>query len=108
MSALASVISTLLIRLRKKCQWRSISCRSGSSPASRAAFRPDPAPNQPGTICRDCVQPNTHGIARSPSSPLSEVVRLEGRDPMFRSPSSSTGVEVTKYSGRSGSSARVR
>src|SRR5690606_10696914 len=104
----ASVISTLLITVRKKCQLRYISCRSGSSPASRAALRPEPAPNQPGTIWRDWVQPNTHGIARSPSSPLEDVVRLEGREPMFRSPSCSTGVAETKYSGRFSSSTRVR
>ena len=38
-------------------------------PARRAAASPDPTPNQPGTIWRDCVQPNTHGMARSPSQP---------------------------------------
>ena len=65
-------------------------------PASRAAFRPEPTPNQPGTICRDWVQPNTHGMARRPPSPAPESGRLDGREPMFSEPSCSTGVEARK------------
>src|SRR6185312_3527919 len=85
-----------------------ISTSTESQPASRAAFRPDPTPNQPGTICRDWVQPNTHGMARNPSIPPPESGRRLGREPMFSEPSCSTGVEDRKYSGNPGSSMNLR
>ena len=49
----------------------------------RAAASPEPTPNQPGTICRDWVQPKTHGIARSPASPAPVSGRRDGREPML-------------------------
>ena len=70
--------STLDRKLRKKCQCWCISSRTPSSPASRAASRPEPTPNQPGTICRDWVQPKTQGMARSPSRPAPESGRRDG------------------------------
>ena len=81
-SVLASVIATLDRNVRKKCQPSYISsstCRRG--PASRAAASPEPTPYQPGTICRDWVQPKTHGIARSPSSPAPLSGRRDGPGP---------------------------
>ena len=95
-SVLASVISTLDRNVRKKCHCSYISASTSPRPASRAAASPDPTPYQPGTIWRDCVQPNTHGIARSPDSPAPLSGRRAGRDPMLRSVSSSTGVDATK------------
>ncbi len=69
-SVFVSIISTLDRNVRKKCQLRvHLGQHVGVSPAARAAARPEPTPNQPGTICRDWVQPNTHGIARRPPSP---------------------------------------
>ena len=96
MSVFASVISTLEMKVRKKCQCSCISASTASPPASRAALRPEPTPNQPGTICRDWVQPNTHGMARSPAMPPPESGRRAGREPMFSEPSCSTGVEARK------------
>ncbi len=107
-SVFASVISTLDTKARKKCQSANISSSSSPSPADRAAASPDPTPNQPGTICRDWVQPKTQGIARSPASPAPLSGRRDGRDPMFIQPSCSTGVEARKYAGRSGSSTSDR
>ena len=95
-SVFASVISTFETKVRKKCHCSCISDRTSSSPASRAAANPDPTPNQPGTIWRDWVQPNTHGIARSPSMPPPEDGRRDGREPMFSEPSCSTGVDARK------------
>ena len=57
---------------------------------------PLPAPYQPGMIWRDCVHPNTHGMARRSEMPVVAPRRRAGREPMFISPSSSTGVEVVK------------
>src|SRR5256885_920007 len=62
----------------------------------RAAHNPVPTPNQPGTICRDWVHPNTHGMARSPSMPPPEEGRRDGREPMFSCPSCSTGADARK------------
>ena len=77
-------------------------------PAARAAANPAPTPNQPGTSWRDCVQPNTQGIARSPSSPSPARLRRAGREPMFISASSSTGVDVLKYSTKPGACRKAR
>ena len=96
MSVLAKVISTLDMNVRKKCHSRCISASTSRRPASRAARRPEPTPNQPGTIWRDWVQPNTQGMARSPSMPPPEAGRRDGREPMLSEPSCSTGVEARK------------
>jgi hypothetical protein len=82
-SVFASIISTLDTNVWKNCHWSNISANTSPRPAARAAASPVPTPNQPGTICRDCVQPNTHGIARSPPSPAPESGRRDGREPMF-------------------------
>jgi hypothetical protein len=47
-------------------------------------------------ICRDWVQPKTHGIARNPASPSPLSGRFEGRDPIFNAPNCSTGVDWAK------------
>jgi hypothetical protein len=57
-SVLASINSVLDRNVRKNCQLSVIS--RGTS------ARPVPTPNQPGTIYRVWVHPNTHGIARTP------------------------------------------
>ena len=88
------VISTLEIKVRKKCQSFSICESTSLLPDSRAAFNPEPTPNHPGTICRDWVQPNTHGIARSEARPPLASGRRDGREPRNRFPSCSTGVEA--------------
>ncbi len=93
---MASVISTLLSSARMNHQSRAASRSVSPWPASRAAARPLPSPNQPGTIWRLWVQPNTHGIARSPSSPAPASGRDEGREPMLSRLSSCTGVDVRK------------
>ncbi len=95
-SVLARVISTLEMNVRKKCHSACISASVSPRPASRAAASPAPTPNQPGTIWRDCVHPNTHGMARSPPMPPSEDGRRDGREPMLSEPSCSTGVEARK------------
>jgi hypothetical protein len=89
---LASVIATFERKLRKKYQRSCISPSRSPSPASRAAARPLPTPYHPGTICRDWVQPNTHGIARSPPVPAPDSGLRDGREPRWSSESSSTGV----------------
>ena len=97
MSVLASVISTLEMKVRKKCQCSCISREHGRAAGLPGRLAdPDPTPNQPGTICRDWVQPNTHGMARSPAMPPPESGRRAGREPMFSEPSCSTGVEARK------------
>ena len=53
MSALATVISTLLMKFLKKAQSFAIRLREASCPAALAALIPDPTPNQPGIICLD-------------------------------------------------------
>ena len=107
-SVLASIISTLDRNVRKKCQPRVHLGQPSASPAARAAASPEPTPNQPGTICRVWVQPNTHGMARRPPSPAPVLGRFAGREPMFSAPSSSVGVDAQKYAGRSGSSTSDR
>jgi hypothetical protein len=93
-SVFTSVIDTLSRKVRKNGQLRYISC--STSRLSPAAARPDPTPYQPGTIWRDWVQPNTHGIARRLSRPPPESGRRAGREPMCSAPSRSTGVEARK------------
>ena len=91
---MTSVIATLERKVVKKRQRSFMSAMTSASPASRAAARPLPTPNQPGTIWRDCVQPKTHGMARRPSSPAPASGRRDGREPRCSSPSSSTGEEA--------------
>ena len=86
MSVFARVISTFEMKVRKKCHCVVHLVEQRPRPASRAARSPDPTPNQPGTICRDWVQPNTQGMARSPPMPPPESGRRAGRDPMFSEP----------------------
>ena len=81
--------------MRKNGQRSYISVRQ-STPAARAAARPLPTPNQPGTTCRVWVQPNTHGMARMPSMPAPWPGRRAGREPILSDASSSTGVAVRK------------
>src|SRR5680860_749584 len=69
MSVLASVMATLDRKLPKKRTRRASPRNRSVSPAARAAASPVPSPYQPGTICRDCVHPKTHGMARRPSRP---------------------------------------
>jgi hypothetical protein len=66
-SVFASIISTLDRNVRKNCQFAYISCRT-SVAGLAGRGRPVPTPNQPGTIWRVWVQPNTHGMARRPPS----------------------------------------
>ena len=91
------VISMLERKVAKKRQSRGhLLAASSPRPASRAAARPLPTPNQPGTIWRDWVQPKTQGIARRPEMPPPESGRRDGREPRCSSASSSTGVEARK------------
>ena len=71
------------------------------SPASRAAARPEPRPNQPGhDLAR--LRPAEHPgdgpqvVDAAPRSPR----RRAGRDPMLSPASSSTGVEAAEVVGR--------
>ena len=91
-SVLKSAISTLARNVVAKCHCVAISTFSASpNPAVRAASKPVPTPYQPGMIWRDCVQPNTHGIARRSASPAADsVARRAGREPMFSPAISST------------------
>ncbi len=59
-------------------------------------------------IWRDWVQPNTQGMARRSSMRDRPPARRAGRDPMFICASSSTGVEVVKYSTMPGASMNAR
>jgi hypothetical protein len=56
-----------------------------------------PVPYQPGSIARACAQLNTHGIARRSSIAL-DLVRLDGRDPIFSVAISAIGVIARKKS----------
>ena len=96
-SVLNSAISTLARNVVTKCHCVAISSSVSPIPAARAASNPVPTPYQPGMIWRDCVHPNTHGIARrSASAAADSVARRAGREPMFRPAISSTGVEAVK------------
>ncbi len=96
MSVFISVISTFDTNVWRNNHLSIISRMTSSPPEALTASNPDPTPNQPGTIWRDCVQPNTHGIARRSSRPVPPPGRRDGREPMFIWPSSSTGVEERK------------
>ncbi len=59
-------------------------------------------PNQPGSINRHWVHPNTHGIARR-SSIRPDPVREAGRLPTFNVEISPIGVIAAKNSAKDGS-----
>ena len=105
---MVSVISTLEMKVRKKCQSANMPRISASWPAARRAARPLPAPNHPGMIWRDWVHPNTQGMARRSVIPEVAVPRRDGREPIFIWASSSTGVEEVKNSTRPGVSTKPR
>ncbi len=107
-SVLVRVICTLDMKVRKNAQEPYISFSVSPRPASRAAASPLPTPYQPGRMIRDWVQPKTHGMARRSSRPPSPPGRLEGREPMFILPSSSTGVAETKKGTSASSRTRAR
>ena len=75
--------------------------RSTSRSASANAV---PAPYQDGSSTRFCVHANTHGIARSASTPAEIPARDGGREPMFSRPSSEIGVICSKKRRKSSSS----
>ena len=56
-----------------------------------AVRRPEPAPNQAGSMWRDCVHANTQGTARSASKP-SLPGRSAGREPICMRAITSMGV----------------
>ena len=98
----ASDISRFSTSARKNGQPR----KSARSSPTGTAPSPVPAPSQAGTMQRVCVHENTHGIARrASSSPVPDASgRDAGRDPISRRVSSSSGVNVRRNRGRSGSS----
>ena len=59
-------------------------------------------------IWRDWVQPNTQGMALRSAMPEVDDALLDGREPMFMPPNSSTGVDDPKYSTRPGVSMNSR
>src|SRR5437660_11105926 len=61
---------------------------------SRNVARPVPNPYHPGMKWRFCVQANTQGMARRSAS-VRMPVRRAGREPMFRSAISSTGLAAS-------------
>mmetsp|Transcript_16328 Transcript_16328/g.48948 ORF Transcript_16328/g.48948 Transcript_16328/m.48948 type:complete len:226 (-) Transcript_16328:2068-2745(-) len=79
-----------------------ISCRRLSLPASASFLKAPPMPSQTGRCNRVCVHAKIQGMARR-SSMLPAALRLAGRDPMLRRPSSLTGVADWKYSMKRGS-----
>src|SRR5665213_1687606 len=94
---LASTISILATVARKKGE---AACRRlrPSRPPSLARSPPlaaAPKPYQPGSMTRDWDQENTHGMARRSAMRL-EAVREAGREPIFRSAISLTGVDWRK------------
>ncbi len=84
---------------RKNGQRAYISANSSRSPNRSNA---EPQPNQPGSITRHCVQPNTQGIARK-SSMSGDPVRDAGRLPMLRVAISLIGVIAAKKPAKSSS-----
>ena len=93
-STCASVFSTSSMMSRKIGVSANIR-RSIASPRSPRTERMQlsalPTPYHPGTRCRFCVHANTHGIARRSASERVPP-RRAGREPMFSSCSSSSGV----------------
>lgn len=102
MSAVARATAIASSVLAKKGQ-RACMRRAVASPwARKSQPRPVPAPNQPGTICRDCVHAKTQGMARRSASE-SCPVRRAGREPRGICAISAIGVEASKYARKSGS-----
>ena len=85
---LASTISML-----SRVDWKNgqLAAISRSRPRSAKALSAWPAPYHPGNITRACAQLNTQGMARK-SSMRSDLVRDAGRDPIFSSAISVSGV----------------
>jgi hypothetical protein len=96
---LNSAISSVPIRPRKNGQSRHISRCNSRSPADSAV----PAPYHDGSSSRFCVHANTHGIARSDSTPATPL-REGGREPMLSWLSSAIGATWPKKRRNSGSS----
>ena len=103
MSALASMTSIPSTRASKNGQRPYMSPSIDAPNCPTTASRPDPLPNQPGSMCRLWDQANIHGMARSEStSRLSE--RDTGREPICIRSMTSTGVAAWKNSVKTGSS----
>ena len=60
-----------------------------------------PKPNQPGSVCRLCIQLKTHGMARK-SLMVRAVPRNAGREAIFNWLISANGVACSKYLRKSG------
>src|SRR3989344_1166918 len=94
MSDFASTISILPSSAPKKGQLAAISL---SSTLSANPENASPVPYQPGSMTRACAQLNTQGIARKSSNAV-DLVRLDGRDPIFSVAISAIGVIARKKS----------
>ena len=70
-------------------------------PSSFICWNASAIPSHTGRWNRDCVQAKIQGIARSATTPAFDL-RLDGREPMFRLPSSCPGVAWMKYGLNSG------
>src|SRR5579859_279323 len=92
-----STMSMLDSKARKNGQALYMRCSSASpsgcsfSQASTA----EPKPYQPGSIRRHCDHENTQGMARR-SSILVDLVREDGREPIFSVAISASGVDWRK------------
>ena len=96
MSDFDSTISRLSTVARKNGHASSISRNRAGSANERSAC---PTPYQPGNMTRAWAQLNTQGMARR-SSIRSELVRDAGREPIFRSAISLSGVICRKNRGK--------
>src|SRR5579871_3634960 len=96
-SVFDSTMSMFDSRLRKKGQ--ALTMRLSTSIPSGFSFSQastaEPNPYQPGSIRRHCDQEKTQGIARR-SSILVDLVREEGREPIFSVAISDSGVDWRK------------
>jgi hypothetical protein len=94
MDAFCSDIWTLLRKVRKNGQFWYISWSSFSRSGSPFVYAriPLPTPYQAGSVCRDCAQPKTQGMARSEVLSRTATLRRAGRLPMFIIPISFTMV----------------
>ncbi len=77
---------------RKKGQLSYISCSAGSCPSEMTAASAAPTPSQAGSALRLCVHAKIQGMARIDAMSRTPALRRAGREPMFRLPSSSSGV----------------
>src|SRR5579859_580376 len=96
-SVLDSTMSMLDSRLRKKGHALTMRCRTAipSGFSFSHASTAEPKPYQPGSIRRHCDQENTQGMARR-SSILVDLVRDDGREPIFSVAISASGVDCRK------------